>query len=245
MSGQRPESGKELAGTIDAVSAPVRVRRRSRRPLAALLVVVAIVVVVFAGPWIWVRAVAHDKVFSTSDAPYRDVALVLGAGLNADGSPSPYLRGRLDDALALYERGAVRVILVSGDNRTMDYSEPGAMVSYLLAAGVPQDDVVADYAGLDTYDSCYRAGHIFGVESVTVLGQSYHIARAVTTCRMLGLDAIGVGNEQPHDTSTWRGGEIREIGSNVKLVRDLVTHRQPMLGNQETSVREALARHGR
>ncbi len=245
MSGQRPESGKELAGTIDAVSAPVRVHRRSRTLFAALLVVVAIVVVVFAGPWIWVRAVAHGKTFSTSDAPYRDVALVLGAGLNADGSPSPYLRGRLDDAVALYERGAVHVILVSGDNRTVDYSEPGAMVSYLLAAGVPQDDVVADYAGLDTYDSCYRAGHIFGVESVTVLGQSYHIARAVTTCRMLGLDAIGVGNEQPHGTSTWRSGEIREIGSNVKLVRDLVTHRQPMLGNQETSVREALARHGR
>lgn len=210
-----------------------------------LLVLAALAVVVFGGPWIWVRAASHGRIYTAADAPQRDVALVLGAGLNADGTPSPYLRGRLDDARALYERGAVSVILVSGDNRTLEYSEPGAMVSYLVAEGVPKDDVIADYAGLDTYDSCYRAKHIFGVDSVTVLGQSYHIARAVTTCRMLGLDPIGVGNEQPHSSSTWRRGEIRELGSNVKLVRDLVTHRQPILGNQETSVREALARHGR
>lgn len=236
---------KEDIGTIGAVSSAARKHRLGRRLCIALLVVVALAVVVVAGPWVWVRAASAGKLFTTSDAPNRDVALVLGAGLNADGTPSPYLRGRLDDARALYERGAVSVILVSGDNRTLEYSEPGAMVSYLQASGVPSDDIVADYAGLDTYDSCYRARHIFGVDSVTVLGQSYHIARAVTTCRMLGLDAIGVGNEQAHDTATWRRGVLREFGSNIKLLWDLATNRQPILGKQETSVRDALARHGR
>ncbi|SER91897.1 protein SanA, affects membrane permeability for vancomycin [Propionibacterium cyclohexanicum] len=237
--------GKAGVGTIGAVTARASTSRR-RRWLATVvggLLVAALVVV--GGPWIWVRAVAHDKVFTSADAPRRDVALVLGAGLNADGTPSPYLRGRLDDARALYARGAVSVILVSGDNRTIEYSEPAAMASYLVARGVPSADVVADYAGLDTYDSCYRAKHIFGVESVTVLGQSYHIDRAVTTCRMVGMDAVGVGNEQSHSSRTWRRGQVRELGSNVKLVWDLATDRQPILGSQETSVREALARHGR
>ena len=78
-----------------------------------------------------------------------------------------------------------------------------------------------------------------------MIGQSYHIARAVTTCRMLGLDAIGVGNEQPHGTSTWRRGVVRELGSNVKLAVDLLRRREAtIMGERETSVTDALARHG-
>lgn len=208
--------------------------------------VIVLAVIVAAGGFAWVRVVSHDRIYDATEAPYRDVALVLGAGLSADGTPSPYLSGRLDEAVALYNAGSVSVILVSGDNRTTSYSEPDAMVGYLVEQGVPREDVVADYAGLDTYDSCYRARDIFGVTSVTVIGQSYHIARAVTTCRMLGLDAIGVGNEQPHGTSTWRWGVVRELGSNVKLIVDLVQRREAtIMGTQETSVTEALARHGR
>lgn len=208
--------------------------------------VIVLAVVAAAGGFAWVRIVSRDRLYDAADALYRDVALVLGAGLSSDGTPSPYLSGRLDEAVALYEAGSVNVVLVSGDNRTTSYSEPDAMVAYLVEHGIPSEDVVADYAGLDTYDSCYRARNIFGVTSVTVIGQSYHIARAVATCRMLGLDAIGVGNEQPHETSTWRWGVVREFGSNIKLVADLVRSRQAtIMGSRETSVTEALARHGR
>lgn len=213
------------------------------RRLIGTVIVLAVVVVV--GCFVWVRTVARDRVVSAGEAPYRDVALVLGAGLTSDGTPSPYLSGRLDEAIALYRAGSVSVVLVSGDNRTTSYSEPSAMADYLIDRGIPEDDVIADYAGLDTYDSCYRARDIFGVSSVTVIGQSYHIARAVTTCRMLGLDAIGVGNEQPHGTSTWRRGVVRELGSNVKLAVDLLRRREAtIMGERETSVTDALARHG-
>lgn len=213
------------------------------RRLIGTVIVLALVAVV--GGFAWVRVIARGRIYSAAEAPRRDVALVLGAGLSSDGTPSPYLSGRLDEAITLYNAGSVSVILVSGDNRTTSYSEPDAMVTYLVKHGVPDEDVIADYAGLDTYDSCYRARHIFGVTSVTVIGQSYHIARAVTTCRMIGLDAIGVGNEQAHSTSTWRWGIIREFGSNVKLAADLVRRREAtIMGAQETSVTEALARHG-
>lgn len=208
--------------------------------------IVVLACLVVGGPWLWVHASAHDSIYSTDSAPSRDVALVLGAGLNADGSPSRYLIGRLDAAYDLYVAGKVKVILVSGDNRTVTYSEPGAMRSYLRNRGVPQRDVVADYAGLDTYDSCYRAHAIFGVNSITVVGQSYHLDRAVTTCRVTGIrDAIGVGDEQSHNTTTWRTGQVRELPANIKLVWDRVTHRKPILGDRETSVTDALAEHDR
>ena len=214
-----------------------------RRLIGAIIVLAVIIV---AGGFAWVRVVSHDRVYEATEAPYRDVALVLGAGLTPDGTPSTYLSGRLDEAVTLYNAGLVSVILVSGDNRTTSYSEPDAMAGYLVEKGIPREDVIADYAGLDTYDSCYRARDIFGVTSVTVIGQSYHIARAVTTCQMLGLDTVGVGNEQPHATSTWRWGIVRELGSNVKLIADLIQRREAtIMGSQETSVTDALARHGR
>ena len=55
-----------------------------------------------------------------------DCALVLGAGLREDGTPSDVLRDRLDESLALYRAGRVRRILVSGDHQTPRYDEPNA-----------------------------------------------------------------------------------------------------------------------
>ena len=56
-----------------------------------------------------------------------DAALVLGAGVRPDGSPSDVLRDRLDEALSLRAAGRVRKILVSGDHGEAGYDEPNAM----------------------------------------------------------------------------------------------------------------------
>ena len=50
---------------------------------------------------------------------------------------------------------------MSGDNRFEDYNEPGAMREFALELGVPDEDIVLDYAGRRTYDTCYRAQAIF------------------------------------------------------------------------------------
>ena len=105
------------------------------------------------GPWAWVTLSSRGHVHTVDDAPSAPVALVLGAGLNPDGSPSAFLAGRLEVARALYATGRTRVILVSGDNRVANYDEPTAMRDWLAAHGVPADAVVRDFAGRDTYDS--------------------------------------------------------------------------------------------
>lgn len=194
---------------------------------------------------VWMRAAAAGRRYDVASAPIRDVALVLGAGLRRDGTPTPYLAARLDIARDLYARRAVRVILVSGDNRSPDYDEPSAMRRYLLEAGVPSEVVVADFAGLDTYDSCYRAAEVFGVHSVAVVSQSYHITRAIAVARAVGLDAVGVGDDTGRSSAaTWTAGERRESLAAVKAAWDVLTHRVPILGSRETSVDEAL-RHQR
>jgi vancomycin permeability regulator SanA len=124
-----------------AVPAP-----RWRRRRTVLLIVGAVVttaVLVVGGSYAWVRFDASGHEFTVADTPSADVALVLGAGLRPDGSPSEYLQYRLDDAAALYAAGKVKVLLVSGDNRTADHDEPTAMRDYLTAHGVPANKVCA------------------------------------------------------------------------------------------------------
>ena len=101
------------------------------------------------------------------------------------------LAHRMDTAIELYRGGVVRKLLVSGDNRFADYNEPGRMYDYAVARGVPPADVVRDFVGRRTYDTCYRAGAIFGVTASVLVTQRFHLPRALFTCRNLGVDAIG------------------------------------------------------
>lgn len=218
-------------------------RRRGQvvRGSAVLLGLVGLATIVSSVAFVRVTAAGH--LFTAAAVPPAPVALVLGAEVYPDGTPSPFLAARLDLAKRLYDAGKVKVLLVSGDNMAPEYNEPDAMRAYLIHAGVPADRVIADYAGFDTYDSCVRARRIFNVTDVIVVTQSYHLPRAVATCRRLGLEAAGVGDDtaRRHPRS-WRRGAIRDHVACVKTVLDLVTRRQPVLGPRETSVDEVLAR---
>jgi vancomycin permeability regulator SanA len=204
---------------------------------AALLVVLATL-----GSKESLHFAAHDHVFGAADVPAAPVALVLGAQVYADGSPSPFLAARLEIARRLYESGKVRAILVSGDNGRHDYDEPSAMRQWLLEHGVPDVKVVRDYAGFDTYDSCARAVRVFGVSRAIVVTQAYHIHRAVALCRHLGLDADGVGDStMSHFFKPWMTGVVREYGAADKAAYDVLSGRDPVyLGQHETGVEEAL-----
>ena len=188
----------------------------------------------------FVRATAAGHLYREDDVPPAPVALVLGAKVYPDGTPSAFLAARLDVAKRLFETGKVRAILVSGDNMAPEYNEPDAMRAYLIKAGVPADKVIADYAGFDTYDSCARAKRIFNVSKLIMVTQSYHLPRAVATGRALGVAASGVGDDTVRHSNPWRRGAIREQIACVKTVLDLITRRDPVLGRRETSVAEAL-----
>jgi SanA protein len=141
----------------------------------------------------WVERRYSAQIYENVEAvPPRPVALVLGAGLWPDGSLTPVLADRVATAADLYQAGKVEKLLCSGDNRRVDYNEPAAMKAYALRLGVPEEDIVLDYAGRRTYDSCYRARAIFGVEGALVVTQRFHTARSLYTCEALGLNVVAV-----------------------------------------------------
>lgn len=135
---------------------------------------------------------AWNRVFQTETAPPARVAIIFGAGLRRDGSPTAVLRDRVQTGVDLYFDGKVEKLLMSGDNSTPFYNEPEAMRQYALSLGVPVEDIVLDYAGSRTYDTCYRANIIFGLDSALLVTQPFHLPRALFLCNSLGVDASGV-----------------------------------------------------
>ncbi|MFF4216475.1 SanA/YdcF family protein [Streptomyces nondiastaticus] len=191
-------------------------------------------------PATWVYAAAEPRMRTARDVPAAPVAMVFGAGL-WDGKPSPYLAHRLDAAVELYRAGKVRVVLVTGDNSREEYDEPDAMRAYLTERGVPEDRVVTDYAGFDTWDSCTRAVRVFGVKKAVLITQGFHVRRALALCGAAGIDAYGVGVAAEHDV-TWYAGGAREVFASGKAALDALVRPGPrFLGPHEPGVEQALA----
>lgn len=179
-----------------------------------------------------VRHSYANRIVSFDDAPWRNVVLVLGASVK-HSKPNTSLEDRLTVAQELYSAKKVKKLLVSGDNRREDYNEPQVMRQYLIEHGIPESDIVADYAGRRTYDSCYRAKEIFGQDSLIVVTQKYHLYRALYLCNRLGIDAIGIAaDKQKYHGMIQR--TVRELGASLLAwinIRGIVS--QPILGEKE------------
>lgn len=142
-----------------------------------------------------------------------DYALVLGASLNQDGTPSPMLAERMDQGIALYRNGAARQLLVSGDgSRDQYYNEADAMRRYALARDVPEKDIILDENGLSTYDSIAHAHDTYGAESLVIVSQRYHLYRSVYIGESFGMQTYGV----PSDRRDWPNQEMREFPARIK-----------------------------
>ena len=182
----------------------------------------------------WVDWRYKRLIYTIEEVPPRRVAIVFGAGITADGRPLPALADRVWTAAELYKAGKVGKLLMSGDNRFIEYNEPEAMRRYALAQGVPDEDIVLDYAGRRTYDTCYRAGYIFGVEDAVLVTQWFHLDRALYTCDKLGIDAVGVAADRReyHSIRFWWW---RELAAVTQAWLDLnLLHPTPVLGEKES-----------
>lgn len=153
-------------------------------------------------------------------------ALVLGAYVKPDGTPSAMVEDRLITAYDLYQAGKVEKILISGDHGRVEYDEVNAMRRYLEAKGVPTEDIFMDHAGFDTYDSMYRARDVFQVHSVIVVTQAFHLPRAVWLARRLGLEAEGVVADR-WEYAGARYYATREVLARVKAFGEWASRQKP------------------
>lgn len=175
-----------------------------------------------------------NKIYAAEEVEVRDVAIVFGAGLTRSGGPTTILKDRVETGVELYLTGKVKKLLMTGDNRFEDYNEPQAMKDYALELGVPEDDIVLDYAGRRTYDSCYRAKEIFLVKNAILVTQEFHISRALFLCDGLGLDAVGVvANNRVYTQRSINYWNVREFIARGVAIKDLIIRPKPVMGDIE------------
>lgn len=192
----------------------VRGRRRRifrlvrRGALTLLLLVVGYVLVTLVQVY---RASRHDG------ARQADALIVLGAA-QYDGVPSPVLRDRLDHALALYERGLAGVIVVTGGRQAGDrFTEATTGYNYLRAHGVPEEALLKEVGGTNTYESLAASAHFLrarGLTEVVLVTDGYHALRVGEIAGSLGLNP-GVS---PAKTRLSRGAELRQIARETAAV---------------------------
>ncbi len=186
-------------------------------------------------PKLIVLLYAAPRTFTLNTVPAARVAIVFGAGLLRDGSAGPVLRDRVETAVQLYLQGKVKKILMSGDNRFVEYNEPEAMRQYALDLGVPDEDIVLDYAGRRTYDTCYRASAIFQVDSAILVTQAFHLPRALFLCNWFGVDSTGVEANNTYFRKISRlYWHARELFATAQSAWDVyVSKPLPVLGDPE------------
>lgn len=178
---------------------------------------------------------AAPRTFGVDNVPQTRVAIVFGAGLLRDGSAGPVLRDRVETAAKLYQQGKVDKLLMSGDNRFIEHNEPEAMRQYALALGVPDKDIVLDFAGRRTYDTCYRAKYIFQVNTAILVTQEFHLPRALFLCDWFGIESTGVeANNHYFLKRSQIYWNTRELFANFQAAWDVMIAKPlPVLGNVE------------
>jgi uncharacterized SAM-binding protein YcdF (DUF218 family) len=193
------------------------VASRSRGPRVLRILVLAGLVVIL-GWFLWVYGQIHF--YATHDqARPADAIAVFGAA-EYDGRPSPVLRARLDHALALYrEHLAPLVITLGGGGGGPRDSEGGVGHDYLLAHGVPENQIIAETQSTNTEESAARLSAIARenhLNRILAVSDGTHLFRIHALCTSMGLTV-----------STSPRAEARPLGrwdATMRLMHEMISY---------------------
>jgi len=194
----------------------------------------------------WISESTADRIFvEASHIPSRSIGLVLGTSKYIAKNLNPYYDYRMSAALELYQLGKVNILLLSGDNAHRSYNEPWTMKRDLLKAGIPDKDIVLDYAGFRTLDSIVRAKNVFEADHFVIITQKFHCERALFIAQSNNIDAICLAVPEPRGMAGLKI-RVREILARVKAIVDLyLLDIQPrFLGPKEPIATEQLIFEG-
>jgi len=169
------------------------------------------------------RIASFDAATDVSRVLPRHTALLLGTSKHMRGGAlNPYYKYRIDAAVELYKAGKYRRIIVSGANPEKYYNEPKTMRDDLVAAGVPRQCVVMDYAGLRTLDSVVRCKNKFGVSDPLIISQDAHARRAMYLAHSFGLaGATAYAAKTPDGSVFLVRNAVREFFARTKAILDV------------------------
>jgi uncharacterized SAM-binding protein YcdF (DUF218 family) len=150
----------------------------------------------------------------TDQARPVDAIVVLGAA-QYDGTPSPQLQARLDQALELYRAGDAPLVVVTGGNQPGDrFTEAEASAAYLVERGVPEDAILQEGEGASTWESLDGVADLLeplDLHEVLLVSDPFHLLRSRLIAEEVGLEAY---------TSPSSGGPVQGAENVVKHLKE-------------------------
>lgn len=133
----------------------------------------------------------------------RDYMIILGCGMNEDGTPMPLLKGRIDAALAFYHKQkeasgkALKFVPSGGQGPDEIISEGECMARYLLSKGIREDEILKEERSTNTYENMAFSKELILKENkeakISFATSNFHILRAGLFARRVKMRATGIG----------------------------------------------------
>ena len=146
-----------------------------------------------------IRAAKHQPAMD------KDFIIILGCWFRKDGTLPPLLKGRVDKALAFWQRqkeltGKEAILIPSGgQGNDESMPEAEAMRRYLVAQGIPEHVICAETRSKNTYQNMAFSKAI--IEEINADGKplfattNYHVFRSGLWANQAGLHAEGIGGK--------------------------------------------------
>jgi len=188
----------------------------------------------FSNKWIidHTQGLVYEKI---EDIPANDVGLLLGTSKRTtNGKINLFFKYRIEATVSLFLAGKIKHIIVSGDNRLIEYNEPREMRRALVKAGIPDTCITLDFAGFRTLDSVVRSKKVFGQKKITIISQKFHCQRAVFIALFHKQEAIAFcAQDVPESYSYFT--MVREYLAKARAIIDVyfINQMPRFLGKQE------------
>jgi len=171
---------------------------------------------------------------SVTDLTWKaDAVIILGASVKGN-KLSQIVQDRTETAIQIYQEWKADKILISGDGDDEQnfYNEVTSINRYLINRSIPPADIFVDFAWYDTYDSLWRAKEIYGVDSLIISTQRFHLPRAIMIARHLDIDARWFVADRTIYSSAERNS-LRESFARMKAVINLIIKSDPAVSTGE------------
>ena len=147
---------------------------------------------------------------------HEDAIIVLGCGLNSDGTPSHTLINRLDGCIDYYYRNPDCYIVVTGAvSRFGNMTEGAAMKKYLIEKGIPEYQILTDEKATNTKENFEYSLQLLkmvgiGKENIAFVTNSFHIFRGSQYAKLAGFENITALSVKT-DRAVFMPAVIREV----------------------------------
>ncbi|MDE1549853.1 YdcF family protein [Jeotgalibaca caeni] len=137
----------------------------------------------------------------------QDYIIILGAGLQPDGTISLLLKHRLDEALRFYQKQIAagetpaRFIVSGGKGPDEPYSEAEAMQDYLMGKGIVSKQILVERNSINTHQNFLFSKEIMeetaAYRGIVFITNNFHVLRSRIYAHQLGIEAEGIGATTP------------------------------------------------